>query len=69
MGGDPCEVEEGGKQPRQTELRIACSPDPERHLLMREPQQCQYVMVLYEPSLCEVPGFGGLPGDLDHIEL
>jgi hypothetical protein len=40
---------------RQTEVRLACSPDGEMHMLVREPAFCSYVVVLYVPTLCNMP--------------
>jgi hypothetical protein len=49
------------RRPRRVELRAACSPDGDVHLLVREPKFCSYVMVLYSPALCRLPAF--LPHD------
>ena len=42
---------------RTTELRFLCSPDAEYHLTVAEPDQCSYVVELYLPTLCALPGF------------
>jgi hypothetical protein len=42
-------------------VRIACSPDGDLHLLVREPDFCQYVLVVYSPALCSVPEFSPVP--------
>lgn len=42
---------------RSTELRLACSPDDQSHMIIREPAQCMYIIVLYLPSLCSVPAY------------
>lgn len=55
-GGEPCGSEGAGK-PRTVELRVACSPHKTMQLLIREPQFCQYVMVLYHPELCHLPRY------------
>lgn len=39
---------------RSTELRLACSPDQEAHMVIREPAQCLYIITLYIPGLCQV---------------
>lgn len=51
--GESCMVD-GKAVDRQVELRAACSPDSSLHLLVREPNFCRYIMVLYHPELCEV---------------
>lgn len=42
---------------RKSEVRIACSFDSSIHMLVREPDFCQYVFVIYSPSLCKVERF------------
>lgn len=42
---------------RKSEVRIACSFDSNIHMLVREPDFCQYVFVIYSPSLCKVERF------------
>lgn len=69
VGGEMCSLDQGGSRARETELRIACSPDDQQHLLIREPEQCRYVMVLFEPSLCTVPGFGRPPEDDEALQM
>jgi hypothetical protein len=44
----------GRKEIRHTEVRIACSPTGSPFMLVREPDFCQYVFVVYLPSLCEL---------------
>lgn len=57
-GGDECILGGGGRRVlRKAEARIACSPDQRIHMLVREPDFCSYVYVVYSPSLCEVPHF------------
>ena len=55
--GDTCHLSGGKKVARRTEVRIACSPDSRVHMLIREPDYCSYVFVLYVPQLCVVEGF------------
>ena len=43
---------------RKSEARMACSPDGRLHMLVREPEFCHYVFVIYSPALCQV-GSGG----------
>ena len=38
---------------RSTELRLACSPDEEAHMIVREPAQCMYIITVYLPGLCQ----------------
>ena len=33
------------------------SPDADMHIIVVEPQQCSYVVELYVPELCALPGF------------
>jgi hypothetical protein len=42
---------------RRTEVRIACSPDDRLHLLIREPDFCSYIWVIYSPALCTLPEY------------
>lgn len=49
-----CTQVSGRAVDRQVELRAACSPDTALHLLVREPEFCRYIMVLYHPHLCKV---------------
>ncbi|KAK9815597.1 hypothetical protein WJX72_006548 [[Myrmecia] bisecta] len=65
LGGD-CEVripqtEGGGTRlvKRETEVRLACSPLPGPHMIIREPSKCRYVIALYVPSLCRFDDFRG----------
>lgn len=55
-GGEPCGAEGKGR-PRSVELRVACSPHKTMQLLIREPDFCRYVMVLYHPALCQLPRY------------
>ena len=41
---------------RSTELRLACSPDKQAHMIVREPAQCVYIITLYLPKLCQAAG-------------
>eukprot|EP00879_Flechtneria_rotunda_P021485 GHRR01022642.1.p1 GENE.GHRR01022642.1~~GHRR01022642.1.p1 ORF type:complete len:613 (+),score=206.25 GHRR01022642.1:336-2174(+) len=58
--GEMCTAEGRGR-PRQVELRVACSPDKKWHMLVREPEFCKYIMVLYHPLLCSVPAYKPVP--------
>jgi len=58
--GEACNVN-GKSIDRQVELRAACSPDSSLHLLVREPNFCQYIMVLYHPQLCGVDRLKPVP--------
>ncbi|KAF8066329.1 P4H4 [Scenedesmus sp. PABB004] len=60
--GEAC-TGEGGGRPRQVELRLACSPAAPRgwRMLVREPEFCRYVVVLYHPALCALPRFKPVP--------
>ncbi|GFR45017.1 hypothetical protein Agub_g6328, partial [Astrephomene gubernaculifera] len=54
-GGDECVLAGGRRVVRRVEARIACSPDPgRRYMLVREPDFCSYVFVIYVPELCEL---------------
>ncbi|PSC76164.1 ABC transporter C family member 13 isoform X1 isoform A [Micractinium conductrix] len=61
--GSTCDLdpdsETGAKRAilRRTELRLMCSPDAEFHVVASEPEQCTYMVELYVPELCKVPGF------------
>jgi hypothetical protein len=59
-GGEKCGNEGAGK-PRQVELRFACSPHNSWRMLVREPQFCSYVVVVYHPGLCKVPRYAPVP--------
>jgi hypothetical protein len=59
-GGEKCGNEGAGK-PRQVELRFACSPHNSWRMLVREPQFCSYVVVVYHPGLCKVPRYTPVP--------
>jgi hypothetical protein len=60
-GGEKCGSEGAGK-PRQVELRFACSPHKNSwRMLVREPQFCSYVVVVYHPGLCKVPRYAPVP--------
>ena len=50
-GGDMCS-QEGYKKARTTQVRLVCSPDQNAHMLVREPEFCSYIVVLYLPVLC-----------------
>lgn len=49
--GDECVLQDIHRK-RSTEVRIACSPDSNLHVLVREPDLCTYVYVVYSPTLC-----------------
>lgn len=34
---------------------MACSPDKEVYMFVREPATCTYVVTLYHPSICDQP--------------
>lgn len=60
---DP-DPESGAARPpirRSAELRLMCSPDGEQHLVVVEPDQCQYVVELYTPRLCGLDGMAVAP--------
>lgn len=46
----------GDKVPRSGVVRYMCSPDATMHLAVSEPAQCVYVVDVYLPALCRVPG-------------
>ena len=60
-GGDECMLGGGRRVVRRTEVRIACSPDRRLRLLIREPDFCHYVYVLYSPALCLLDEFKPKP--------
>lgn len=35
------------------QVYMACSPDSETYMLVREPDTCKYAVTLYHPSLCK----------------
>jgi hypothetical protein len=53
-GGDVCTLAGGRRAKREVEARFACSPDGKLHMLVREPDFCKYVFVIYSPALCEL---------------
>ncbi|KAL6764757.1 hypothetical protein V8C86DRAFT_1367634 [Haematococcus lacustris] len=55
--GDECVLANNRRVIRRSEVRIACSPDDKIHLLVREPDFCTYIWVIYSPSLCSIPSF------------
>lgn len=61
LGGDRCDLERGRSRSRQVEARLACSPDGELRLLIREPEFCKYIFVVYSPALCELDAFKPRP--------
>ncbi|KDD72875.1 hypothetical protein H632_c2789p0, partial [Helicosporidium sp. ATCC 50920] len=67
--GGTCELDsaEGGGRivRRQTELRVMCSPDDQRHVAAKEPRKCVYVVELYLPELCAVEGMAPVLGGED----
>jgi hypothetical protein len=50
--GDMCFLAGGRQAVRRTEVRLACSPTDRIHLLVREPDFCHYIFVIYSPALC-----------------
>jgi hypothetical protein len=50
--GDECVLAGGRRVVRRVEARIACSPDSSTYMLVREPDFCSYVFVVFTPSLC-----------------
>ena len=56
-GGDECVLGGGRRVQRKVEARVACSPDARIHMLVREPDFCSYVYVVFSPALCEVSRF------------
>ncbi len=41
------------KQRGLMQVFMACSPDSEVYMIVREPETCKYSVTLYHPSLCE----------------
>jgi hypothetical protein len=60
LEGEKC-AHEGRGRARQVELRLACSPSKNWHMLVREPEFCRYIMVLYHPSMCTVQRYKPVP--------
>lgn len=56
-GGNECVLGGGRRAVRKTEVRIACSPDGKLHMLVREPDFCHYIFVIYTPALCKAERF------------
>ena len=56
---------------RNTELRLACSPDKDTHMVVREPAQCIYIVTVYIPELCQAahPAILNSPIAAVHDEL
>ncbi|KAL0022201.1 hypothetical protein WJX77_005622 [Trebouxia sp. C0004] len=54
---------------RSTELRLACSPDKQSHMIIREPAQCVYIITLYLPALCQAIALPRPAILTDHNEL
>ncbi len=44
----------GRRVVRRVEARLACSPDANTYMLIREPDFCTYVYVIYVPQLCKL---------------
>lgn len=42
---------------RLRQVQLACSPDSDAYMLVREPETCRYVVTLYHPSICTVEGY------------
>ena len=61
LAGDECFLARGRRATRHTEVRIACSPDQRVHLLVREPDFCSYIFVVYSPALCGLPAYKPVP--------
>eukprot|EP00983_Pelagomonas_calceolata_P047916 1140847-Pelagomonas_calceolata.AAC.2 len=59
--GHECVLAGGRREVRSTEVRIACSPDRRLHILVREPDFCSYIFVLYSPAMCELGMFQPIP--------
>lgn len=59
-GGEACGGEGKGRA-RSVELRVTCSPHKSMQLLIREPEFCRYIMVLYHPALCSLPRYRPVP--------
>lgn len=60
--GQECVLAGNKRVIRNTEVRFACSPDSRIHFLVREPDFCSYIYVVYLPALCEVPGMQPIEG-------
>eukprot|EP00775_Hariotina_reticulata_P011589 gene11589-11733_t len=60
LEGEKC-THEGKGRARQVELRLACSPNKNWHMLVREPDFCRYIMVLYHPSMCTIQRYKPVP--------
>lgn len=56
-GGDECVLSGGRRVVRRSEVRLACSPDERLHMVVREPDFCSYVFVIYVPELCTFKRF------------
>ncbi|MEW5317451.1 MAG: hypothetical protein WDW38_008745 [Sanguina aurantia] len=54
-GGQECVLAGGRKAVRRSEVRLACSPDSKLRILIREPDFCHYVFIIYVPQLCDMP--------------
>jgi hypothetical protein len=52
-----CTLAGGVRVVRSVEARLACSPDGKLSMLVREPDFCTYVFVVYSPALCTVQQF------------
>lgn len=39
------------------QVQLACSPDADVYMLVREPETCRYVVTLYHPTVCAVEGY------------
>jgi len=48
-------VWQGTSIARESEVRMACSPDEKTYLTVSEPSKCRYVVVLLDPQLCSHP--------------
>jgi len=59
--GDECVLAKGRRMRRRTEVRFACSPDGHTYMLVREPDYCTYVVVVYAQALCALPELSPRP--------
>ena len=55
--GEECVLAGNRRVIRKTEARIVCSPDSKVHMLVREPQFCHYIFVIYTPAMCSLDKF------------
>lgn len=55
LTGQECILAGGRKAVRRSEVRLACSLDSKLRILIREPDFCHYVFIIYVPQLCDMP--------------